>query len=170
MQGIVINGISKCKEWKICMKNMHSICWNTMQILEERIPKLAKVPSNYTNQIGSRGLYMVINPCSFFHPNVICTYTYKAHKKLVSVPKNEMPTKACTPFFQTLWAFRFCISFFETLAIIFILFYFIFPRDTWLVLDWYHRKKKKQLKEKTSNGLSWCVTLCGLAIYIKKYL
>jgi hypothetical protein len=25
MQGIVINGISKCKDWKICMKNMHSI-------------------------------------------------------------------------------------------------------------------------------------------------
>jgi hypothetical protein len=25
MQGIVINGISKCKDWKIWMKNMHSI-------------------------------------------------------------------------------------------------------------------------------------------------
>jgi hypothetical protein len=137
--------------WKICIPFFETPCkyWRKGYLYCLRCPQITPI------KLGG-GLYTFINPCSFFHQNVIAHTLTKLTRNLWVFRKNEMPTKACIPFFQTLWAFRFWISFFETLVIIFIyfiLFYFIFPHDTWLVLNWYHRKKIKQLKKKKSNGL-----------------
>jgi hypothetical protein len=124
MQGIVINGIFKCKDWRICMKNMHSIFWNTMQILEERIPILPKVPSNYTNQIGRRSLH-IHKSLLIFPSKCNCTYTYKAHKKLVSVPKKWNAHKSMHSIFSNSMGISFLNFIFWNSCDHFYLFYFI---------------------------------------------
>ncbi len=120
--------------WKICIP----FFWNTMQILEERIYLYWLRCAQITPIKLGLGLYIFINPCSFFHRKCICIYTYKAHKKLVSwSEKWNAHTKACIPFFQTLWAFSFLHFIFWNSCdhFYFILFYFIFPHDTWLLLS-----------------------------------
>jgi hypothetical protein len=155
MQGIVINGISKCKDWKICMKNMHSIFLKYhANIGGKDIPILAKVRSNYTNQIGSRSLH-IHKSLLIFPSKCICTYTYKAHKKLVSCSEKWNAHKSMHSIFSnSMGIFVFAFHFLKLLwsfLFYFILFYFS-PWYLTSTLNWSHRKKIKQLI-KTSNGL-----------------
>ncbi len=174
MQGIVINGISKCKDWKICMKNMHSI------FLKYHANNGGKdtyigwgARSNYTNQIGI-SLYIFINPCSFFHQNVFAHTLTKLTRNLWVDPKNKMPTKACIPFFQTLRAFSFLHFIFWNSCnhFCFILFYFIlFYFSPWYLtstLNWSHRKKIKQLY-KNKQWASCCATTPSGPIIIAEH-
>jgi hypothetical protein len=156
MQGIVINGISKCKDWKICMKNMHSIFLKYhANIGGKDIPILAKVRSNYTNQIGSRSLHIHKSLLIFPSKMYLHIHLQSSQETCELIRKMKCPHKSMHSIFSnSMGIFVFAFHFLKLLwsfLFYFILFYFS-PWYLTSTLNWSHRKKIKQLI-KTSNGL-----------------